>query len=198
MSEKETTDLFSPLRGMKERLDDVIPQKEKESDPIPWNRAHIQGEYKKCRNALCECNTNYYEPKKIHGPYLYAYWKDKGTLKKKYIGKSREEYENKLRIKVRNETTGKNWTFTQWKKYRFIELVANCGNKVAQDYKRKFGIVSGSKQFDDILAEIFNKYEQGRVPTIDWAFRVVRKEFQRDPNLQKKVDAIGYSKSVFE
>jgi hypothetical protein len=194
MSEKETTDLLSPLRDMKDRLDDAIPKKDMEPDPIP-DRATIRKEYKKCRNALCECNT---KPKKTHGPYLYAYWKDKGKLKKKYIGKNWEEYKDKLRIKARNEATGKNWTFIQWKKYRFIELVANCGNKVAQDYKRKFGISSGNKQFDDMITEIFSKYEHGRIPTIDWAFRVVRKEFQRDPNLQNKAYASGYSKSVFE
>ena len=45
---------------------------------IPSN-ATIRKEYVKCGNPVCyRCQ---------HGPYYYAYWKDNGKLKKKYIGK---------------------------------------------------------------------------------------------------------------
>ena len=189
MSER---DIKEALAGAKNKIYAVRAQKEKELDPIPWERATIKKEYKK-----------------THGPYLYAYWKDKGKLMKKYIGKSREEYEDKLRMKARNEATGRNWTYTQWNKYNFIEFVAKCGSKIAQDYKRKFGIGSANKQLDEITMEIFNELgigavmKKGRVPTIDWAFRIVQKEVQGDPELKSKVyagskiDASGYPTSVF-
>jgi hypothetical protein len=38
----------------------------------------IRKEYVKCGNPYC------YRCK--HGPYYYAYWKENGKLKKKYIG----------------------------------------------------------------------------------------------------------------
>ena len=183
----------APLKGIRKGLDDAISQKEKELDPIPWIRATIQKEYKRCRNALCECNANYNKPKKTHGPYLYAYWKDYGKLNKIYIGKSKEEYKKRLHMKVLNEDTGKNWSFTQWGKYDFIRRVAECGSKVAEDYERKFGIISGNRQVDEALMEVFSQLgngtisKKGRVPTIDWAFRVVRKELDRDLELRKRV-----------
>ena len=166
----------------------------KEQDPIPWDRATIQQEYKKCRNILCGCRANNNKPKKIHGPYLYAYWKDKGKLRKKYVGKSVQEYKDKLYVKAYGETTGKNWTFTQWNKYNFIKLVANCGSKIARGYEHKLGIISGNKQLDEIVTEAFNdidgiEMKQGRVPSIDWAYRVVREEVQRNPKLKSQVYA---------
>ena len=44
---------------------------------VPTN-ATIRKEYVRCGKLDC--------PSK-HGPYYYAYWKDKGKLRKKYIGK---------------------------------------------------------------------------------------------------------------
>jgi hypothetical protein len=192
---KTMEEVLSPLKGMMEKLDNAVSQKAKEEDSVPWDRATIQKEYKRCRNALCECNANYNKPKKTHGPYLYAYWKDNGKLNKKYIGKSVKEYKDKLHMKAYNEITGKNWTFTQWNKYNYIRLVAECGSKVAEDYERKLGIISGKRQLDEIVMEVFNEHgdgtdmKQGRVPSIDWAFRVVRKEVDRNLELKRKIYA---------
>ncbi len=41
-------------------------------------------EYVKCGKRGCSCTKG-----KGHGPYWYAYWKEGGTLKKKYLGKTR-------------------------------------------------------------------------------------------------------------
>ena len=45
---------------------------------IPPN-ATIRQEYVKCGNPL-------------HGPYLYAYWKQDKKLKKRYVGKNLEDF----------------------------------------------------------------------------------------------------------
>jgi hypothetical protein len=49
--------------------------------------ATIREEYVKCGNSYC------YRCK--HGPYYYAYWKENGKLKKKYIGKYDPRVETK-------------------------------------------------------------------------------------------------------
>jgi hypothetical protein len=59
---------------------------------IPKN-ATILLEYINCGNERCyKCSYNEYHVDEFgHGPYYYAYWRDKtkpGKLQKKYIGKS--------------------------------------------------------------------------------------------------------------
>ena len=49
---------------------------------IPPN-ATIRQEYVKCGNPDCQNS---------HGPYLYAYWKQDKKLKKRYVGKSLEDF----------------------------------------------------------------------------------------------------------
>jgi hypothetical protein len=49
---------------------------------IPPN-ATIRQEYVKCGNPDCE---------NLHGPYLYAYWKQDKKLKKRYVGKNFEHF----------------------------------------------------------------------------------------------------------
>lgn len=41
-------------------------------------------EYVKCGKQGCSCAQG-----KGHGPYWYAYWKEHGKLKKRYLGKTR-------------------------------------------------------------------------------------------------------------
>nr|BAL52693.1 hypothetical conserved protein [uncultured prokaryote] len=41
-------------------------------------------EYVKCGKKGCSCAQG-----QGHGPYWYAYWKEGGTLKKQYLGKTR-------------------------------------------------------------------------------------------------------------
>jgi len=45
---------------------------------IPLN-ATIRQEYVKCGNPDCQ---------NLHGPYLYAYWKQDKKLNKRYVGKN--------------------------------------------------------------------------------------------------------------
>jgi hypothetical protein len=67
--------------------------------------ATIREEYVKCGKVDCECftataavgRTTPIPP--IHGPYMYAYWKDKGKLRKKYIGKTWDDWLNRRQAK---------------------------------------------------------------------------------------------------
>ena len=43
----------------------------------------IREEYKRCGNMGCLCNTE----GKLHGPYLYEYFREAGRLKSRYLGK---------------------------------------------------------------------------------------------------------------
>ena len=122
--------ILSPITTMMEGFAEGISQKEKESDPIPWERATIRKEFKRCYNNSCKCNSDWNNQRPTHGPYLYAYWKDKGKLNKKYIGRSVEEYNDKLHMMAYNQEMGRNWTMTQWSKYDYINLVADCGSKL--------------------------------------------------------------------
>jgi hypothetical protein len=80
---------------------------------IPDN-ATIRQEYITCGNPDCK------ELHKPHGPYLYAYWKENKKLRKKYVGKSWEDYEfKKYTVKECNGIAGKNLTATQLKKLSF-------------------------------------------------------------------------------
>ncbi|MFZ0224615.1 MAG: hypothetical protein WAM42_23280 [Candidatus Nitrosopolaris sp.] len=49
---------------------------------IPPN-ATIKQVYVKCGNPDCQ---------KLHGPYLYAYWKHGKKLNKRYVGKNIEDF----------------------------------------------------------------------------------------------------------
>jgi hypothetical protein len=57
-------------------------------DNTTLNRVTPRLEYRKCRDwCFHNCNTCISGPPYCLGPYLYIYWKDKGKLKKKYLGK---------------------------------------------------------------------------------------------------------------
>lgn len=68
--------------------DQVLPDESILEKPTPrW-------EYRKCHSYTCyTCN----HPTTLqygHGPYLYLYWKEKGKLRKKYLGKDPNNYLN--------------------------------------------------------------------------------------------------------
>lgn len=97
------------------------------TDDLPKN-ATIRQEYVKCGNPDCT---------KEHGPYLYAYWKENKKLKKKYVGKSWDDYYDRKGTKALMEATGGEHTIREWKKYEFIHKEADKGNKLAQTYNKK-------------------------------------------------------------
>lgn len=100
------------------------------TDQIIPENATIRQEYITCGKVNCE---------KQHGPYLYAYWKEKENhkLKKIYVGKSLEEYYYKQSIRVTNKVAGSDMTFTQWKKMEYILKHSNQGNSFAEEYLKK-------------------------------------------------------------
>ena len=65
----------------------------KNYNDVPSN-ATIKEERIKCGKSCLMCP---------HGPYYYAYWKEDGKLKKKYIG-SRYDESWKIPVKKRNKT----------------------------------------------------------------------------------------------
>jgi hypothetical protein len=88
---------------------------------IPPN-ATIRQEYVKCGDPDCQ---------NLHGPYLYAYWKQDMKLKKRYVGKNLEEFG--LR-KIAKEIKVKP---SQLNKLKFIQQEASKGNVLAKQYLEK-------------------------------------------------------------
>ena len=155
---------------------------ENKMDTIPWDRATIRKEYRNCHSFDCPCHIKGYEPKPHpKTSYLYAYWKEKGKLKKKYIGRSIEEYKSKLERMTLNRKIGINWTYSQWDKYESIKLVAGCGSEVARKYLKKFDIFGIHSDSENDMSM--------KIPSIDWAYRKLLKALDRDPELRMKVVA---------
>jgi hypothetical protein len=75
---------------------------------IPSNdileRATPRWEYRRCskgREKMSnKCLTCTFGPPYCQGPYLYLYWKEKGKLKKKYVGRDPENLNKKLMSKI--------------------------------------------------------------------------------------------------
>jgi hypothetical protein len=88
---------------------------------IPPN-ATIRQEYVKCGNPDCQ---------NLHGPYLYAYWKEDKKLNKKYVGKNFEAF--RLR-QIAKEIKLKPSLLI---KFKFIEQQASKGNVLAKQYLEK-------------------------------------------------------------
>ncbi|MFY9872980.1 MAG: hypothetical protein WAK17_24990 [Candidatus Nitrosopolaris sp.] len=101
---------------------------------IPPN-ATIRQEYVKCGDPDCQ---------KLHGPYLYAYWKHDKKSKKRYVGKNLEDFS--LRKIAKEIKPG------LLIKFKFIEEQASKGNVLAKQYLEKL-----------------RKEEV----SIDWAYRVL-------------------------
>jgi hypothetical protein len=84
--------------------------------------ATIRQEYVKCGNPDCQ---------NLHGPYLYAYWKQGKKLKKRYVDKNPEDFG--LR-KIAKEIKIKP---SQLIKLKFIQQEAAKGNVLAKEYLGK-------------------------------------------------------------
>ena len=103
---------------------------------IPEN-ATIRQEHVSCGNPDCQ---------QLHGPYLYAYWKDGKRLRKRYIGKTIGD------LLVRKAAKKADTTPTKMRKLKVIKEKAQGGNLLAQEY--------------------LEKLKNGKVST-DWAYKVL-------------------------
>jgi hypothetical protein len=88
---------------------------------IPPN-ATIRQEFIRCGNPDCQ---------NLHGPYLYAYWKQDKKLKKRYVGKNFEDF--RLRNLAKQITLRPSLLI----KFKFIEEQASRGNVLAKQYLEK-------------------------------------------------------------
>jgi hypothetical protein len=76
------------LKELRALLDQLLQHPEESPSRTPrTTKRHYtyRREYVRCGKQGCKCATG-----QGHGPYWYAYWKEGGTLKKKYLGKSRK------------------------------------------------------------------------------------------------------------
>ncbi|MRN40754.1 MAG: hypothetical protein FIO02_06910 [Nitrosopumilales archaeon] len=100
-------------------------------------KATVRQERVRCGNPDCQ---------NLHGPYLYAYWKDGKKLQKKYIGKTIGD------LAVRKVAKKVDTTPTKMRKLKVIKEKAQGGNLLAQEY--------------------LEKLKNGKVST-DWAYKVL-------------------------
>ncbi|MFZ0512494.1 MAG: hypothetical protein WAM14_12875, partial [Candidatus Nitrosopolaris sp.] len=105
-------------------------------------------EHVRCGNPDCQ---------QLHGPYLYAYWKDGKRLRKKYIGKTLAE------LLIRKVAKEAGTTSTKMRKLKFIKGTAQRGNLVAQEY--------------------LVKVKNGNV-SIDWAYKVLTTSIREQRTLK--------------
>ena len=78
------------LRRLKAAVDDLDAHYTKWQDPN-YNPAPAAGDGRTYRQEYTKCNkTGCQSCAQLggHGPYWYAYWRENGKLKKKYIGKN--------------------------------------------------------------------------------------------------------------
>src|SRR5215210_2482080 len=87
---------------------------------------------------------------------MYAYWKDKGKLRKKYISKSWRDWQVREIIKKQ----GLDVTLSQVRKSEFLSKQAESNNNELA--KRYIERLEG------------NNNNNGRKVTIDWAYKCVR------------------------
>ena len=92
-----------------------------DNQEIPLN-ATIRQEYVKCGDPDCQ---------NLHGPYLYAYWKQDKKLKKRYVGKNLEDFAIR---RIAKEVKLKP---SQYTKLKFIQQEASKGNVLAKQYLQK-------------------------------------------------------------
>jgi len=107
-----------------------------EMQEIPPN-ATIRREYIRCGKPGCQ---------KLHGPYLYAYWKQGKNLKKSYVGKNFEDFLDRQIAK------GVKLRPSLYIKSKFIIQEASRGNELAKQYLEKL---------------------RNEKVSIDWAYRVL-------------------------
>jgi hypothetical protein len=77
---RELQGWLTQLLHQQERIEGRLPGKQGAAK----RRYTYRREYVKCGKEGCTCAEG-----KGHGPYWYAYWKEKGKLKKKYLGSTK-------------------------------------------------------------------------------------------------------------
>jgi hypothetical protein len=109
------------------------------------------------------------------GPYCYIYWKDKGKLRKKYIGRDPEQYNSRLAFETLTPLLGfENWTFRQYQKWVFLK---------EQSMVKK----------DKVAEEYLNKVNDKKI-TIDWAYKFVKQipEKKAQQERTEKLSLLAY------
>jgi hypothetical protein len=95
----------------------------------------------------------------LHGPYLYAYWKDGKRLRKRYVGKTIDD------LLLRKVAKKADTTPTKMRKLKVIKEKAQGGNLLAQEY--------------------LEKLENGKVSP-DWAYKALTNSM-REQRLLKMI-----------
>jgi len=134
--------------------DELYSRLFEEFDTLP-KKATVRSEYVKCGNI--DCN-------KLHGPYLYGYWKQDRKLKKMYIGKSYEEYYARITNMVIQKLIGERITHTQLKKGMFVRQQSQKGIKTAMEYWKK--IKEEKVSVDWAYKKVNESIEQWRIVRI--------------------------------
>lgn len=143
-------------------------------------KATIRREYVQCSNVDCKkCHADPHDfnqdenGEKLqpgYGPYLYAYWREGKKVKKKYIGKSLEDY------KFRQIAKAVELTPTRLMKSKFLKEEASKGDPSAQKY--------------------LEKLKQGKV-SIDRAYKVLISS-QREARLFRMIEIADHKQIRYE
>jgi hypothetical protein len=109
-------------------------------------KATVRQERVKCGNPGCQ---------HLHGPYLYAYWKDGKKLHKKYIGKTIGDLVAR-KIAKKADTTP-----TKMRKLKIIKEKVQGGNLLAQEYLEK--LKNGNVSMDWAHKVLVNSIREQRM-----------------------------------
>lgn len=80
-------ELGSVIQELEQKQDSSLPQYRRDREVLEVQRLNdrlYQLELVKCGKPACKCMG---ENAELHGPYWYAYWRENGKLKSRYIGK---------------------------------------------------------------------------------------------------------------
>jgi hypothetical protein len=156
---------------------------------LPPTNATIREEYVKCKSFSCsQCGSGICAESDVsgpHGPYIYAYWKENKRVKKKYIGRSFEDYELSILVKT-NKRYGlshhyEKETKQQYKKRHVLEELAREGESeyptLTETHRKSIAIALKNyeghywtidKAFDKVIDMIMSR--------ISWAKRVLENQ----------------------
>jgi hypothetical protein len=146
-----------------EPIMDALLGNQQPKNEIPFDRVTPRWEYIRDRNG------------RRRGPYCYIYWKEKGKLKKKYMGRNPEQYNDRLAFETLTPLLGfENWTFGQYQKWVFLKEQAIVKkNKIAEEY--------------------LNKVRDKKI-TIDWAYKFIKQipEKKAHKEQSEKLSLLAY------
>jgi len=80
-------ELEAVLHQLEQQQDVLAAQSQSDREIVQVERIHdrlYQLERVRCGKPTCKCMG---KNAQLHGPYWYAYWREKGKLKSRYIGK---------------------------------------------------------------------------------------------------------------